>query len=73
MTIKLTRPQADAIKAIVNGMNRSPPLRRDVMDGLEKHGFVRRVSHPAIREIRYELTEEGQRFAPNRFKNTGKN
>ena len=66
MTIKLTRPQADAVSAMKRGAALSPPLPRAVMDALEAKGIVRQVSAAGGSGRRYwtkyELTEKGQQF-----------
>lgn len=66
MTIKLTRPQADAVAAMKRGASLSPPLPRAVMAALETKGIVRQVSAAGGSGRRfwtkYELTEEGERY-----------
>lgn len=59
MTIKISRAQADTIRAIDRGLNTSPPLDKRVIDALINHGYAREVLEP---HRHYQLTEEGQKF-----------
>lgn len=62
MTVKLTRPQADTLRAIKNGMNKVPPLRRDVVDAMVRAGYLREEKLPGLRQSTVEITEAGKAF-----------
>jgi hypothetical protein len=63
MTVKLTRPQADHIRAIKNGIRTVPPLKAVVMEELVRKGLAVKVaSPPGLRQDHYELTSEGKLY-----------
>lgn len=55
MTIRLSFPQAAALKAIQWG-DRRPNFPKSVLDALVRHGYIRET------ETGYEPTDKGQMF-----------
>lgn len=60
MSVRISRPQADTLRAVKNGMNTVPPLKRDVVAALVRTGRLIEITKDG-RTV-YELTEEGRRF-----------
>lgn len=60
VTVRLTFAQAECLRMIRRGVNTTPPLRRDVLDGLLIRRMVEKFDDNGL--TRYRETELGKRF-----------